>query len=38
MKILFGDFIANVGREDIFKPKLAMGVYVRRVMIMALEE
>ena len=37
MKILLGDFNAKVGRENIFKPKLGMRVYIRIVTIMELE-
>ena len=37
MKILLGDFNVKVGRENIFKPKLGMRVYIRVVMIMVLE-
>jgi hypothetical protein len=34
MKILLGDFNAKVGRENIFKLKLGMRVYIRIVMMM----
>jgi hypothetical protein len=37
MKILFRDFYAKVGRENIIKPKLRMRVYIRIVMIMGEE-
>jgi hypothetical protein len=37
MKNLLGDFNAKVGRENIFKPKLGMTVYIRIVMIMVIE-
>jgi hypothetical protein len=36
MKILL-DFIAKVGREDIFKPVIGNGVYMKSVMIMGSE-
>jgi hypothetical protein len=32
MKILLGDFNAKVGRENIFKPTIGNGVYIRIVM------
>jgi len=38
MKILLGDFNAKVGRQNIFKPKLGMRVYISVVMIMVLEQ
>ena len=38
MTILSGDFNAKLGRQNIFKPKLGMGVYIRIVMIMVLEQ
>jgi hypothetical protein len=37
MKILIGDFNAKVGREDIFKPTIMTGVYMKLVTIMGLE-
>jgi len=37
MKILLGDFNANVGREDIFNQQTGMRFYVQLVMIMGLE-
>jgi hypothetical protein len=37
MKILLGDFNAKVGKEDICKPKLAMGVCTKLLMIKELE-
>jgi exonuclease III len=36
MKILLGDFNAKIGREDVFKSTVGMGVYVKSVMIMGL--
>jgi len=36
MKILLGDFNANVGRENISNRQLGMRVYIRIVMIMVL--
>ena len=36
MKILLGDFNANVGRENVFKPKTGNNSYIRIVMIMVL--
>jgi hypothetical protein len=35
---VLGDFNAKLGREDIFKPKLGMRLYVRIVKIMMLEQ
>jgi hypothetical protein len=32
-----GDFSAKAGRENIFKPRLVMGVYMKLVVIMELE-
>jgi hypothetical protein len=37
LKILLGDFSAKVGREDIFKPTIGNGVYMKLVMIMESE-
>jgi hypothetical protein len=37
MKILLGDFIAKVDREDIFKPTAVNENYRKLVMIMKLE-
>jgi len=37
VKILFGDFSAQVGIENIFKPTIGIRVYIRIVMIMVLE-
>jgi hypothetical protein len=37
MKILFGDFNAKVGREDILNRQLGMKVYMKLVMILELE-
>jgi hypothetical protein len=37
MKILLGDFNAEVSREDIFKPTIGMRVYTKLEMIMVLE-
>jgi len=37
MTIPLGYFNAKVGTENIFKPKLGMGVYIRMVKIMVLE-
>jgi hypothetical protein len=37
MTILFGNFNAKVGREDIFKPTTGMKFYTQLVTIMALE-
>jgi hypothetical protein len=37
MTILLGDFKAKVGRENIFRLKLGMGVYISMVMMMVLE-
>jgi hypothetical protein len=34
MKVLLGDFIAKVGREDFLKRQLGMEVYTKLVMIM----
>jgi hypothetical protein len=31
MKILFGDFSAEVGRDDIFRPTTGMRVYTKLV-------
>jgi hypothetical protein len=36
MKILSGDFGAEVGREDIFKPTIGNGLYTKLVTIMEL--
>jgi hypothetical protein len=36
-KILLGDFSANVGREDIFKPTMRMRVYTKLLLIMELD-
>jgi hypothetical protein len=37
MNILLGDFNAKVGREDIFKQKWGMKVYMKLVMIVKIE-
>jgi hypothetical protein len=37
MTILLVDFDAKVGREDFFKPKLGMTVYIRIITIMVIE-
>jgi hypothetical protein len=37
LKMVFGDFNAEVGREDIFKPTTRTRVYTKFVMIMELE-
>jgi len=37
MKILFGDLHTQVGKENILKPTIIMGVNTRIVMIMVLE-
>jgi hypothetical protein len=37
MKLLLGDFNAEVGRKDILKPTIGMRVYMKLVMIMELE-
>jgi hypothetical protein len=37
VKILLGDFNAKLGREETFKPRSEMRVYMRLVMIMVLE-
>jgi hypothetical protein len=37
MKILLGDFILKVGKEDILKHKLGMKVYTKLLMMMELE-
>jgi exonuclease III len=37
MKILLGDFNAKVGRENIFKPAIGNGVYMKLVMTVVLE-
>jgi hypothetical protein len=36
MKILLGDFIAEIDREDIFKPTIWNEIYTKLVMIMEL--
>ena len=37
MKILLRDINAKLGREDIFKRKLGIGLYTNVIMIMVLE-
>jgi len=37
MNVLLGGFNEKVGRENIFKPKLRMRIYIRIVKIMVLE-
>jgi len=37
MKILFGDFNAKVGRENLFKTTIGNEIHIWLVMIMALE-
>jgi len=36
--VLLGDFNAKMGRENIFKLKMGMRVYIKIVMIMVLEQ
>jgi hypothetical protein len=36
MKILLGDFNAKVGREDILKPTIGIGVHTKLVIILEL--
>jgi hypothetical protein len=37
MKMLLGDFNAEVGKEEIFKPTIGNEVYTKLIVIMVLE-